>query len=40
VAARLDKHDDEIGELFKTVESLIEKNDEEVPPTRRIGFAP
>jgi hypothetical protein len=36
VNGRLDRHDGDIDELFKTVEKLIEGGDE--PPKKRIGF--
>jgi hypothetical protein len=39
VTSRLDKHDAEIDEPFKTLETLIEKDIDD-PPPKRIGFAP
>ena len=38
IAIRLDTHEDQIGELFDAVESLIEPNDAE--SKKRIGFVP
>lgn len=41
VNRRLDKHDADIDQLFKTVESLIEEDAEGSPGSaKRIGFAP
>lgn len=39
VNARLDKHEDQIDELFAAVESLIEPS-QDPESTKRIGFLP
>lgn len=40
VKSRLDKHDADIDQLFKIVESLLGESPEEDTAKKRIGFAP